>query len=64
MGGEDMSYYLNEVPGTFLFLGSLSPVDGEYYPHHNNKFDINEDTLERGVAILVQSAYDWLEDNQ
>lgn len=60
MGGEDMSYFLNEVPGTYFFLGSLNPIDGVCYPHHNSKFDINEDTLERGTALLVQGAIDWL----
>lgn len=60
MGGEDMSYFLNEVPGTFIFLGSLNPKDGICYPHHNSKFDINEATLERGTALLVQAAIDYL----
>lgn len=61
MGGEDFAYYLNEVPGTFFYLGSLLPIDEICYPHHNSRFAINEDTMERGVALLVQGAYDWLE---
>ncbi|WP_422486762.1 M20 metallopeptidase family protein [Gudongella sp. DL1XJH-153] len=60
MGGEDMAYFINEVPGTYFFLSSHKPVDGELYPHHNSKFDINEDMLQRGVALISQAATDWL----
>lgn len=63
MGGEDMAYFLNEVPGTFFFMNTPRAVDGEFYPHHNCKFDINEDILWRGAALLIQGALDYLERN-
>jgi len=61
MGGEDMAYFINEVPGTYIFLSSHEPVDGALYPHHNSKFNINEDVMQRGVALIAQAATDWLE---
>lgn len=61
MGGEDMAYYLERVPGTFFFLNSVLPIDGVCYTNHNSKFAINEDTMERGVALMVQGAIDWLQ---
>ena len=61
MGSEDMSYFLKKVPGSFYFLSSI-PL-GKIYPHHNPKFDIDENVLWKGSAILVQTAIDWLGDN-
>ncbi len=56
MGGEDIAHLLNNVPGCFLFLGSNNPAKGTDIPHHNCKFDIDEDVLWQGSAILVESA--------
>ncbi len=41
---EDFAYYLKEVPGTFFYVGAM-PANGEWYPHHHPKFEINEDSL-------------------
>lgn len=60
MGGEDFAYYLEKVPGTFIFLSTPLDVNGVYYPHHNSKFAIDEQYFERGIAIFVQSALDFL----
>ena len=59
MAGEDMGYYLNEVPGTFFFLGAFNKSKGITYPHHNSKFDIDEDVLWIGTAVLAQSAINY-----
>jgi amidohydrolase len=63
MGGEDMSYYLNMVPGTFFFLSGGNEEKGITYPHHNSRFDVDEDVFWKGSALLVQAAWDWLENN-
>ncbi|MZQ99565.1 MAG: amidohydrolase [Acidaminobacter sp.] len=60
MGGEDYAYYLEKVPGTFIFLSNPLKIDGFNYPHHNSKFALDEQYFERGVAIFVQSAMDFL----
>ena len=52
LGAEDMAYFLNEVKGTFFFLSGCNPEKGQIYPHHNSKFDIDEDVLYVGTALL------------
>ena len=42
MGGEDFSYYLQKVPGTFFFVGGENPNLNAIYPHHHPKFDVDE----------------------
>lgn len=60
MGSEDMSYFLQEVPGTFFYLSTPKETDGQLYPHHNSKFDIDEKELWKGAALIVQGVVDWL----
>ncbi|PAL15242.1 M20 family metallopeptidase [Peribacillus simplex] len=43
-GSEDFAYYLQKIPGSMFYVGA-KPDDGPVYPHHNPKFDINEDSL-------------------
>lgn len=63
MGGEDVAYYLSEVPGTFFFLGGANEEKGPVYPHHNSRFMLDEDVFFIGTALLAQGAIDWLEEN-
>ena len=53
MGGEDFAYYLQRVPGAFVMLGM---GDGQPYPHHNARFDIDERALPIGVRLMVEMA--------
>jgi amidohydrolase len=54
MGGEDMSFFLQEVPGCYFFLGSANPAKDLAYPHHHPKFDFDETALPMGVEIFVR----------
>ncbi|KAB8317212.1 amidohydrolase [Tolypothrix campylonemoides VB511288] len=54
MGGEDMSYFLQEVPGCYFFLGSANPEKGLAYPHHHPRFDFDETVLPMGVEMFVR----------
>jgi amidohydrolase len=54
MGGEDMAFYLQQVPGCFVFLGAGNPAKGTDLPHHNPKFDLDEDALGLGAEMLVR----------
>lgn len=60
MGGEDMSYFLEEVPGTFFFLSNMKAIDGEIHSHHSSKFDMDEGEFWKGTALFVQTALDFL----
>lgn len=54
MCGEDFSYYLQEVPGAFFFIGT--GTDTITYPHHHPKFDINETCILHGMEVMTRSA--------
>jgi amidohydrolase len=58
MAAEDMAVFLNAVPGTYFFVGSANPAKGPTYPHHHPKFDIDEDALPIGVALLCAAIAD------
>jgi amidohydrolase len=60
MGSEDMSEFLRRVPGCFFFLGSRNDEKGFNAPHHNPRFDIDEDVLPIGVAILSRAVVQYL----
>lgn len=62
MGGEDFSYFAREVPGVFFRLGTNGGEDTAY-PNHHPKFNVDEDALHYGAAILSQFAYDYLDAN-
>ncbi len=61
MGGEDMAYFLNEVKGTYFFLPGCNPNKGQTYPHHNSRFDIDEDIFRLGVSLFCAAPIDYLE---
>ena len=63
MGAEDMSFFLQRVPGTFFYLSNPGEIDGQFYPHHNPKFDIDEEDIWKGAALIIQSTIDWLNEN-
>ncbi len=54
MGGEDMSFFLQAVPGCYFFLGSANPAKNLAYPHHHPRFNFDESVLTRGVEIFVR----------
>lgn len=54
MGGEDMSFFLQEVPGCYFFLGSANFEKGLSFPHHHPRFDFDENVLSLGVEIFVR----------
>ncbi|MCX6647681.1 MAG: M20 family metallopeptidase [bacterium] len=56
MGGEDMSLYLQKVPGVFGFLGMQNPKIGANVPHHHPKFMMDERVLPLGVEVLYRTA--------
>lgn len=54
MGGEDMSFFLQAVPGCYFFLGSANLNKGLNYPHHHPRFDFDETALGIGVELFVR----------
>ncbi|GAC1316579.1 MAG: amidohydrolase [Chloroflexota bacterium] len=60
-GSEDMSLFLNAVPGCFFFVGSGNPERDLTSPHHSPTFDFDEAALEVGVNVLAQTTLEFLE---
>ncbi len=54
LGGEDMSVYLERVPGAFFFVGCAR--EGESRPHHSPRFDFDERALAVGTLVLEEAA--------
>ena len=60
MTAEDMSEFLSRVPGCFFFMGSANAEQGLNAPHHNPRFDIDEDVMPLGVTVLAEAAQRYL----
>ncbi len=60
MGGEDMSFFLQEVPGCYFFLGSANAKKDLAFPHHHPRFDFDETALGMGVEIFVRCVENFL----
>lgn len=56
MGGEDFSYYVQHVPGCFVFLGIGNEDIGATYNVHHPCFKADEDALPIGSALHVAFA--------
>jgi amidohydrolase len=54
MGGEDMAFFLQEVPGCYFFVGSANASRNLAYPHHHPRFDFDETALLMGAEIFVR----------
>lgn len=61
MGGEDFAYITKEIPGALAFVGTRNDKLGINEPHHNERFDIDEKSLEIGANLYIQFAIDYLE---
>lgn len=51
MLAEDFSFYQEEIPGVFMFLGTRDEEYGQIYPLHHEKFDFDERVLMKGIEI-------------
>ena len=58
MGAEDFSYFLQEKPGCYVWLGN-GPGEGGC-TLHNPHYDFNDEAIPYGVAYWVRLAQRWL----
>jgi amidohydrolase len=60
-GAEDFSFFANEVPSFFFFLGGMpkgvSPLEAA--PHHTPDFFIDEGGFALGVQTMTQLVFDY-----
>lgn len=60
-GAEDFSYFANEVPGLFLFLGVGSDDPKLVHPNHSPLFYADERALPLGVTALTALTLDFMQ---
>jgi hypothetical protein len=58
MGAEDFSFFLQQRPGCFFFVGCALP--GDIRPHHKSVFDFDERGVLVSASVFVQIIRDIL----
>ncbi len=58
LGAEDFGCFSELAPGAMFSLGSK--FEGDEREHHNSRFDVNDECLSYGVAILTETALRYL----
>ncbi|HBK47279.1 MAG TPA: amidohydrolase [Xanthomonadaceae bacterium] len=63
MGAEDFSFYAQQVPAMFFFVGATAPgTDPTTAPsNHSPQFLLDEHALDVGLRALLQVSLDYLE---
>ncbi len=56
MGAEDMSEFMSGIPGCYFFVGSANAARDMAYPHHNPRFDFDEEALVIAASLLAEAA--------
>ncbi|SDD99177.1 amidohydrolase [Paenibacillus sp. UNCCL117] len=59
MAGEDYAYYLEKVPGCFMFVGAGHAQRGIVHPHHHPRFDIDERSMLHAAKLFVDMLLDY-----
>ena len=60
MGVEDFAYFAAERPAAFFNLGVGNPGKGIVNPAHSSRFDLDEEALPVGTAMLAGVALNFL----
>ena len=62
MGAEDFSFYAQQVPSMFFFVGATAPgIDPATAPsNHSPQFLLDESALDVGLRALLQVSLDYL----
>jgi amidohydrolase len=58
-GGEDFSFFANEAPGMFLFLGGRKP-GGTTGGHHTPTFQVDDGAIPVGMKVMTTLVMDFL----
>jgi len=53
MAGEDFSFYQQEIPGTFFFLGSGSDEADSRHTWHHPRYNVDERCLKTGMVVMT-----------
>jgi amidohydrolase len=61
MISEDMAYFLEQVPGCFILVGSNNVARGLDAAHHHPRFDFDEQALPSAAALIASTTCKLLE---
>ena len=61
MGGEDFAFYLERIPGAMFWLGVRNAEVDAVHSWHSPYFDIDEEALPVGAAVLSEAVCRYLE---
>ena len=61
LAADDMSLFLDAVPGCYFFVGAANASRGLDAPHHSPGFDFDERAMEIGTEVLTSVALEFLE---
>ena len=53
MGSEDFSFYLQELPGAYVWLGSKNDPKAETIPLHSSRYDFNDNLISIGASYWI-----------
>ena len=62
MGAEDFSYFLEQRPGCFYFVGSVNEEKGLTWGHHHPRFDIDEESMAHGMEVMIRTVLRYLDE--
>ncbi|MBI1745809.1 MAG: amidohydrolase [Acidobacteria bacterium] len=60
MGAEDFSYFGEQVPGFYYFLGVRNETKGITHQIHTEWFDVDEEAIPVGVTLMTSMVLDFL----
>ncbi|MFZ5769353.1 MAG: M20 metallopeptidase family protein [Bacillota bacterium] len=60
MVSEDFSYFAQRAPACYFWLGTQNKRKGTHRPLHSADFDLDEEVLSLGAAILAQACVSFL----
>ena len=59
LASDDFSEFSARIPGVLVFLGTAEKEKGTDFPHHNSRFNVDEESMREGVAMYVQYAMNY-----
>ena len=58
-GAEDFSYFSQEIPGLYIFLGVNDPDKMNQAGNHSPYFTVNDEALDEGLRSLIYMTIDY-----
>ncbi len=62
IGGDDFCFFSENIPATFLIVGSANEDKSTQFPLHNPRFNVDEKVILKGAEAFSRIAIDYLND--